>query len=233
LLYSLDSKGAVPNWPQEGKDLNAIVGQIVTNAGGRWQGGQDRLAGFGAFMGVIATGQGQGQRGTVFTAAGSTFSSQRGYLWVYMTETVSFDVMSHVADSVRFDFPLPEGWSRMGLGPIAVGLLDGTQRQGEGSNVRWQAEKNGVRVTVELSDLPASGDAVTLIPQGGQRARTHLERGFGWVHQVPVNDGPYRLQDTLVLIVGNRVAKVQVAWTPDQPASGITRDAVLASISTP
>lgn len=233
LLYSLNSKGAVPNWPQEGKDLNAIVGQIVTNAGGRWQGGQDRIAGFGAFMGVLATGQGQGQRGTVFTAAGSTFSSQRGYLWVYMTETVSFDVMAHVADSARFDFPLPEGWNRTGLGPIAIGLPEGTPKQGEGANVRWRAEKNGVRVTVELSDLPASGDAVALVPAGGHRARTHLERGFGWVHQAPVNDGPYRLQDTLVLIVGSRVAKVQVAWSPEQSASGIARDAVLASISTP
>lgn len=233
LLYSLDSKGAVPNWPQEGKDLNAIVGQIVTNAGGRWQGGQDRLAGFGAFMGVLATGQGQGQRGTVFTAAGSTFTSKRGYLWVYMTETVSFDVMSHVADSIRFDLPLPKDWSRMGLGPIAVGLPDGTTRQGEGSNVRWRAEKDGVRVAVELTDLPASGDALGLVPTGGQRARTHLERGFGWVHQAPINEGAYRLQDTLVLVVGNRVAKVQVAWTPENATSGATRDAVLASISTP
>lgn len=231
LLYSLDSKGAVPNWPQEGKDLNAIVGQIVANAGGRWRGGQDRLVGFGPFLGTLANGQGDGARGTVYSSAASMFTSQRGLLWVYMTETVSFDVMSHVADSVRFDFALPTGWARTMLGPIAMGLPEGTRRQGDAA--QWRAEKDGVRVSVDFTDLAASGDATSLIPAGGHRARTQLGRGFGWVHQVAINEGNYRLADTLVLIVGSRVAKVQVAWTPSDPASGAARDAVLASISTP
>lgn len=231
LLYSLDTKRAVPNWPQEGKDLNAIVGQIVGGAGGQWKGGQDRLVGFGAFLGTLATGQGQGQRGTVFTSAASTFTSHRGYLWIYMTETVSFDVMQHVADSVRFDFPLPNGWARQMLGAIAIGLPEGTKRTGESAS--WRAEKDGVRVNVDLTDLPVSGDASTLIPSGGFRSRTQLDRGFGWVHQAAVSDGPYRLADTLVLVVGGKVAKVQVAWTPTSPESGLARDAVLASISTP
>jgi len=231
LLYSLQTKGQVPNWPQEGKDLNAIVGQIVTGAGGTWKGGQDRLTGFGPFLGTFATGQGQGQRGTVFTSAASTFTSSRGYLWVYMTETVSFDVMQHVADSVRFNFPLPNGWARQFLGPVALGLPEGTKREGEAA--KWRAERDGIRVSVDIADLPASGDATALIPAGGFRARTHLAKGFGWVQQGPINEGAYRLADTLVLIVGDRVAKIQVAWTPTNPASGLARDGVLASISTP
>jgi hypothetical protein len=159
------------------------------------------------------------------------FTSQRGLLWVYMTETVSFDVMSHVADSVRFDFALPTGWARTMLGPIAMGLPEGTRRQGEAA--QWRVEKDGVRVSVDFTDLAASGDPMSLIPAGGHRARTQLGRGFGWVHQDAINEGNYRLADTLVLIVGNRVAKVQVAWTPSEAASGAARDAVLASISTP
>lgn len=231
LLYSLDSKGAVPNWPQEGKDLNAIVGQLVTNAGGRWQGGQDRLIGFGPFLGTLANGQGQGARGTVYTSAASMFTSQRGFLWIYMSETVSFDVMGHVADSSRFDFALPNGWARTMLGPVAMGLPEGTRRQGESS--QWRAERDGVRVSVDISDLAANGDASTLIPTGGHRARTQLGRGFGWVHQGPITGGSYTLADTLILVIGPRVAKIQVAWTPTNPASGALRDAILASISTP
>lgn len=233
LLYSLDSKGSVPDWTKEGKDLNAIVGQLVTGAGGNWTGGRDRLVGFGPFLGALATGQGTGARGTVFTSAASMFTSRRGYLWIYMTETVSFDVMEHVTDTVRFALPLPAGWARIGLGPVAIGLPDATPRGGTPSSPRWQAEKDGVRVTVELLDLPKNGDATTLMPPGGFRARTQLDRGFGWVQQVVINEGPYRLADTLTLVLGARVARITVAWTPSQPASGSTRDAVLASISTP
>lgn len=231
LLYSLQTKGQIPNWPQEGKDLNAIVGQIVAGAGGTWKGGQDKLVGFGPFLGTLATGQGQGQRGTVFTSSASTFTSNRGYLWVFMTETTNFDVMQHVADSVKFNFPLPTGWARQFLGPIAIALPEGVKR--DSTVAKWLAERDAIRVSVAITDLPASGDATDQIPTGGHRARTHLGKGFGWIHQDSLEVAEYRVVDTLVLIVGDKVVRVQLAWTPTNPASGLARDAVLASISTP